>query len=102
MNATQLSAEQAYADILPRINELASLDSEKLEGAMKDLKGALLQNPSAAELMLPEDIGAMVSALRKLTGQTIVEAAKTKKSGGTGSRKKNLTAEEMEAVFDEL
>lgn len=103
-NPSNVSAEQAYADILPRIQALKELDSEDLENAMKELKDALMKNPSAATLMLPEDIGEMVKALRKTTGQTMVEATKAKKTGEPKApkAKKTMTADELSAAFDEL
>lgn len=92
---------QAAADIIPRIRELETLSGEDLAGEMTLLKGALLANPDAVALMLPEDIGLMVAALRKITGQAITEASE-KKPRGTGAKKKALTAADMEAAFDEL
>jgi len=86
-------------DLRPKIAELADLSGEDLTNAMKELKAALMQNPSAVELMLPEDIGAMVASLRKITGQELV-AATTKK--GKKEKAKVLSKEEMEAAFDEL
>jgi hypothetical protein len=51
--------------------------------------------------MLPEDIGAMVTALRRITGQSIAEATAEKKTG-TKKKSKVLTAEEMEEAFNDL
>jgi hypothetical protein len=96
------SAEQALADMLPRIQELKDLSGEPLEGAMKDLKGALLANPAAAAIMLPEDIGEMVAALRRMTGQTIAEASKAKVTGERRKKQIPLSAEAMQAALDEL
>lgn len=96
-----MEVNQAAADIIPRIRELDKLAGESLEDEMKLLKGALLTNPGAVELMLPEDIGMMVTALRKVTGQSIAEATAEKKPGAK-KKSKVLTAEEMAAAFDEL
>jgi hypothetical protein len=96
------SAEQALADMLPRIQELKELSGEALEGAMKDLKGALLANPAAAAIMLPEDIGEMVAALRRMTGQTVAEASKAKATGERRKKSIPLSAEAMQAALDEL
>lgn len=97
-----MEVSQAAADIIPRIRELETLSGEALEKEMQLLKGALLENPSAADLMLPEDIGMMVTALRKVTGQSIADATKEKAAGGTRKKSKALSAEEMAAAFDEL
>lgn len=96
-----MEISQAATDILPRIKELQNLSGEDLESEMQILKKAILENPSAAMLMLPEDIGCMVVALRRMTGQSIAEATAEKKTG-TKKAKKALTAEEMAAAFDEL
>lgn len=73
-----VSAEdaQAYEDIRVKIDTLTTLDGEPLENAMSDLKKALLKNPNATNLMQDQDIGQLVIALRKITGEAIAEAAK--------------------------
>lgn len=88
------------SDLSQRIEALKDLAGEDLAGAMKDLQTALIQNPSAVALMLPEDIGEMVIALRRLTGLAIAMASEKKTK--SGAKKKNLTEEEMNAAFDEL
>jgi len=91
---------QAAQDIIGKIRELEEMAEEDLAPAMSQLKKALHENPDAVALMLPEDMGLMVAAIRKITGQTVVEASKPKAKGG--AKKKNLTAEEMMAAFEEL
>lgn len=95
------AAQQAYADILPRIDGLVALSGEALGAEMTILKKALIQNPDACALMLPEDIGKMVAALRTITGQALTEAA-SKPKGGKRQKPLALTAEAMEAAFEEL
>lgn len=70
--------QQACSDIQQRIAELAALGDEDLKGAMDELKRALMDNPAACSLMLPEDIGQMVVALRRITGTALVTATKPK------------------------
>lgn len=96
-----LQSTEAYSDIGQRINELASLSDMDLKNAMSELKKALMQNPSAVELMNYEDIGKMVIALNKITGAYLqeVQAPKERKSK---KAKEPLSAEEIAAVFDEL
>lgn len=96
-----MEVSQAAADIIPRIRELENLAGESLEQEMTLLKGALLSNPDAVALMLPTDIGLMVTALRRVTGQSIAEATAEKKTGGK-KKSKALTAQEMSDAFDEL
>ncbi len=97
-----MEVSQAASDIIPRIKELERLSGEDLENEMNLLKGALLCNPDATALMLPPDIGMMVIALRRMTGQSIAEATAEKKTGTKKTKSKQLTAEEMAAAFDEL
>lgn len=47
-------------------------DGTPLDNAMRDLKIALKQNPAACSLMLDEDIGACVTALRRMTNRNIM------------------------------
>ena len=91
-------SEQVAADIRLKITELVDLDDEDLKDAMQDLKKALLDNPDAVALMLPVDIGEMVKALRRITGEAILSA--TKKPAKKASKK--FTAEEMQNILDEL
>lgn len=72
------SLAQAASDIQQKVKELEALGEDDLKGAMDDLKKALMQNPAACSLMLPEDVGSMVTALRRITGQALVTAKKTK------------------------
>lgn len=92
---------QAASDIIRRIRELESLSGEDLSNEMTLLKDALHCNPDAVALMLPEDMGSLVTALRKVTNTSISEATKEKASG-TKAKKKALTAEEMANAFEEL
>lgn len=101
MSTTQthdLALAQAASDIQVRIKELAELGDEDLKGAMDDLKGALMENPAACALMLPEDIGEMVKALRRITGQAL--AAPTKEKKAKVPKLKNLTAEQIAELED--
>lgn len=101
MQMTSNSLEQTVADMQVRIHELASLSGENLEGAMKELKKALMENPEACELMLPQDIGLMVAALRSITKSHAISEANKPKGRGA-AKPKALSAAEMDAAFDEL
>lgn len=87
-------------DILQKISELNTMSGEELPDAMKQLKRALMENPDAVALMRDEDIGEMVAALRRITGQEIV-AAPAKKSGGK-AKAKTLTQQEILDAMNEL
>lgn len=99
---TVVEDNPATNDILPRIRELQELSGEDLTNAMKNLKAALMQNPAAVEVLLPEDIGEMVTALRRMTGQTIAVATEKKEKGVKKEKARVLTADELAAAFDEL
>lgn len=93
--------KQAYSDISIRIKDLSDLTGEDLTNEMSVLKKALLDNPAAVILMLPEEIGAMVTALQKITGKALATAAAAKKKPSTTKAPK-LTAAEMAAAADDL
>ena len=97
------SPEQAYSEISQRIKALEAMSGDDLKNEMINLKKALLENPQACMLLLPEEIGSMVSSLRKITGIAIATAsAKTKKAGEKKPAAKKMTAEELaDALNDE-
>ena len=104
VNAADPSTAQAYADIAERLRVLADLSDTELKNAMSDLKKALLANPNAVSLMEDTDYAQMVIALRRLTKEDQVEAAKEKTTGG---RKKKSTLDlsdpaAVEAAFAEF
>ena len=61
--------------------------------ANPDTVKAIMENPQACALLLPEDIGVMVSSLRKIVGTAIV-AASTKKTSAKKPAQKKMTAAE--------
>lgn len=103
---TDLVTAQAYADIKNKIEQLEALEDTALEGAMKELKKALMANPNAVSLMLDTDYGKMVLALRKITKEAQVEATKEKSTGNGKGKKATkslpLDASVLAQVFDEL
>ena len=97
------SPEQVYSEISQRIKTLEVMSGDDLKNEMMDLKKALLENPQACMLLLPEEIGSMVSHLRKITGIAIATAsAKTSKKKEPKAAAKKLTAQELaDALNDE-
>lgn len=96
---------QAFVDICTKVHSLSSLFDDDLSNAMSELKAALKKNPAATELMLDEDVGLMVSALRRMNHIAVVAAEKPKKAGAKSKPKAadvQLTKEELEKLFDEL
>lgn len=101
------STAQALVDISTRIYELDELIDEDLKGAMSELKKALLDNPSACELLLDSDIGNMVASLRRME-HLASYAAKQAKPAAKGSKTKpkskdvELSVEQLAQVWEEL
>lgn len=95
---------QSFVDIVTKINDLKSLMEDDLKEGMSALKAAIKKNPSAADLLLDEELGLMVVALRRMRGITITEATKEKKPGAKKPKAKEvaLSAEELEAAWSEL
>lgn len=91
-------AEQTYEDIIPKIRALSEIeDGTLLDDEMEYLKVALLANPSAVALMLPEDVGMLVVALRRVTGEEILAAVKGK---GKKKESKMMSVDELLAMAE--
>lgn len=102
LTEADLAAQQAYSDLLPRIKALEAMGGEDLSKEMLLLKGALMQNPEACSLMLPQDMGMLVAALRRVTGEALATAAAKPKKGAPKAGKIALTMEQMQDAFNEL
>jgi hypothetical protein len=87
------SAEQVASEISQRIAQLEGTLPENLKNEMVELKKALLENPAACLLLKDEDIGALVTHLRKLTNTAIISAATSK----TATPKKEKATKAMSA-----
>lgn len=105
---SMLQTEQEVAsEISQRISLLNALSEADLANEMRELKTALKENPSACALMMDEDIGLLVEALRKLTHKAIVattttkKATTTKKDGTAKPAVKKLSAAELAAALDD-
>lgn len=93
-------AELVTADIIPRIRQLASLSDIQTENEMKLLKAALMANPQAVSLMLPEDVGMLVVALRRITKEAILAEVEKKAKGKTKVAKMDITKLSKEDLLD--
>lgn len=92
---------QAYVDVKNKIEALTTMLGDDLKNAMQDLQDALKKNAAACELMLDEDLGKMVIALRRMKNEDVVSASKPKKAGAKPKAKDVLlTKEELEAAFN--
>ena len=108
--APKITIEEGAVDkegselIQQRIYDLQKLDGTDLKVAMGKLRLMLLDNPSACQLLLPEDAGQMVAALRRMTDNKMaatLTAAKPTKASKEAKAKVALTPAEMKAALDE-
>jgi ATP adenylyltransferase/5',5'''-P-1,P-4-tetraphosphate phosphorylase II len=95
--------EETISEISKRIEMLNAMSEADLKTEMTSLKQALKENPAACALMKDEDVGLLVTALRKLTNKAITETEKPKR--GTAASKapavKKLTAAELAAALED-
>lgn len=90
--------EQLAHEIRERIKQLSALSGTDLKTEMDDLKMVLLQNPAATELLLPEDIGMAVAAIKRILGNAIQCAESPKPRAAPSGRKKVQLDLSMEIV----
>lgn len=87
--------KEALERIRQKIHDIQTMNDGELNGAMTTLREMLRVNPAACSLMLPEDVGLTVRALRRMTGNTqalsLVNARGSKKAG----KEKDLSPEEI-------
>lgn len=97
--------QEVASEISQRISLLNALSEADLANEMRELKTALKENPAACSLMMDEDIGLLVEALRKLTHKAIVTASTTTRKTGTAkapaAKPVKLSAAELAAALDD-
>lgn len=74
-----INTEQLAHEIKARIQQLSDLAGTDLATEMDDLKIVLLQNPAACQLLLPEDIGMAVAAIKRMVFTAITSKEKVAK-----------------------
>lgn len=90
---------QLASEIQTRIANLESLFEDDLKGEMDALKIVLRENPSAAALMLDEDVGLLVKNLMRITNVAIQEANESKAKGKPKKSKEQFTPEQIAAAL---
>lgn len=95
INNTEM--EQIASELQGRISLLCNFSGESLKGEMGSLKKALLENPAACSLLLEEDIGRAVAALRRMVGAAVTTAVAAKEKKPAKVKSKALTPEELKA-----
>lgn len=94
--------EEIASELSVRIKALSDMSEADLKTEMQQLKMAIKENPSACSLLLDEDVGMMVAALRRITGNAIANAISSKtKSPKAAKAKVQLTAEQLAAALDD-
>lgn len=93
----ETEVKQIASEISAKINLLTDFNGESLKGEMASLKKALLENPAAAALLLPEDIGKAVAAIRRIVGIAVASANAPKEKKAT--RSKQLSKTELMAAM---
>lgn len=88
-----------------KIQDIQNLDGIALRSEMDELRKLLQVNPQACMYMLPEDLGLMVRQLRKITDNKVAQVLSTTRTTKARAAKEapaKLSAEEMQAAFDDL
>lgn len=90
-------------EIKSRIDRLASLSGLDLKLAMDGLKSLILANPSACTQLLPEDVGDMVAALRKMTSnEKAAVMAAPKRASSKKAAPSILAPDDLDALLGDL
>jgi len=85
--------------IRQKIMDLEKCDGFDLKSQMDILRDMLLSNPNACQLMLPIDLGLMVRALRRMTGNKVAaDLGRAKPRGVSKDKTPKLTAAEIQDV----
>ena len=92
--------KEIASELSTRISQLCDIDGVDLKTEMQSLKAAILENPQATSLLLDEDIGKLVTALRKITGVAITQASATK-TRAAKPKAKSLSAEELAKALED-
>lgn len=90
--------KEIASELSTRISQLCDIDGVDLKTEMQSLKAAILENPQATSLLLDEDIGKLVTALRKITGVAITQASTPKKREAK-AKPKQMSASELAAAL---
>lgn len=105
MQAIEGKVKEENKNLTPlqaRIRHLVDLPDENIKEEMDSLRAILLENPAACELMLPEDIGCMVAAVRRISSVAIAQAEKKKKPSKSSTGKTKVSSKDLLAMVAEI
>lgn len=96
-DSQQLSPDLVLQTIRDKIAQLITVkgDPEALRFGIKDLQRALLKNPAACALMLPEDIGEAVKLIRYYTGREAIDEQARK---ATSKKSPKMSVEQISEI----
>lgn len=97
-----VEAVQTASEISARIQQLNALMGEDLSNEMRQLKTALLANPAACLLIKDEDVGMLVTNLRRILNISVASAAAAKEKKPPKEKAPKLTAEQLAAALDDM
>lgn len=101
MSIEMYTPQEKASEIQARIAQLSEMSDADLKTEMQSLKAAIMQNPAACALLLPKDVGAMVAALRRITGFAIQQATTSKAKKEKKPKATPLSAEQLAAALDD-
>lgn len=91
----------SMAEVRQKIADLQTAeDGPQLKGQMDVLRSMLLSNPDACATMLPEDLGLMVRALRRMTSNRVAMDLGKAKPRSAKSKEAKLSAAEMATIAE--
>lgn len=91
----------SMAEVRQKIVDLQTAeDGPQLKGQMDVLRSMLLSNPDACATMLPEDLGLMVRALRRMTSNRVAADLGKAKPRSAKSKEAKLSAAEMATIAE--
>jgi len=102
MNAITDEAAQQASELSTRISQLEAISGEDLKNEMAALKATLIENPAACLLIKEEDIGLLVTNLRRILSISVASAATAKEKKPAAAKAKKLSAEELAAALDDM
>lgn len=101
--AIEADVENASTELIKeRIQALGTVEGFELKTAMDGLRNLILANPSACALLLPEDVGEMVSALRRMTNNTKAASMATPTRASKKAPTKILNPDDLDALLGDL
>lgn len=100
--ADDITADHDLSLIKEKINRLQTVDGFELKTAMDGLKSLILANPAACAQLLPEDVGDMVLALRRMTGNQEAAAMSAPRRAKAAPKEPALDATALEDLLNDL